>query len=383
MPKFKVPVLPIDSVENHPNADRLSINRIRGYTLVSNKLEDGSHRYKPGQLVQFIPLNSHVPEYILRQGYWDETNNRGLLGGEHHNLVEPILLRKVLSDGLIIPIQIMDDQPYVVNAFGDKRLARVGENVAEFIGVSPQNRSYVMGVVANAQKDYSGGPLHDIVDPQRFDYEFEDLKMFPDALNGKQVVVSELLHGIGCVIGFDRRLGEDPFFVADADYFKAYNLKKDKDHIYTQTAKPIWEEIKRYLVEMPAVEKFYIFGVIIGPGIQDLTYGLETTEFRGTDVWMGVMGGGPDTIPDGFIDPVKKAALFKWLNIATVPILGAGDFDRSIIDELLKGPSSLGGGLRKGVVINAEDESLVDGLRPAFSLLSNKFLLRKKGTNWK
>lgn len=378
MPKFKVLVLPIDSVENHPSADRLSINRIRGYTLVSNKLEDGSHRYKPGQLVQYIPRNTYVPEYILKQGYWDEANNHGLLGGEHHNLVEPILLRKVLSDGLIVPVEMMNDQPYVVNVWGDKRLAQSGANVAEFIGVSRQNRSYAALVVP---KDNT--PVHEIVDPQRFDYEFEDLKMFPDALKGKQVVVTELLHGIGCVIGFDRRLGEDPFFVADADYFRAYNLQKDKDNIYTQTAKPIWEEIKRYLIEMPSVEKFYIFGVIVGPGIQDLTYGLETTEFRGTDIWMGVMGGGPDTIPDGYLDYMKKVQLFKWLNIAMVPMLGAGDFDSLVISELEKGPSLLGGGLRKGIVINAEDESLINGMRPAFSLLSHKFLLRKKGTNWK
>jgi len=134
---------------------------------------------------------------------------------------------------------------------------------------------------------------------------------------------------------------------------------------------------------MPAVEKFYLFGVIIGPNIQDLTYGLESTEFRALDIQMGLMGGGMDSIPFGFINTTKKYQLFKWLNIATVPVIGVGDFDMSILQEMANAPSILGGGLRRGIVITAENESLMNGMRPILKLTSEKFMIRKKGTNFK
>ena len=55
MSTFEVPILAIDDVYDHPNADRLSIIRVRGYEAISAKLEDGSWRTRyveaqPGRL---------------------------------------------------------------------------------------------------------------------------------------------------------------------------------------------------------------------------------------------------------------------------------------------------------------------------------------------
>lgn len=372
MPKFEVPILPIDKVENHPEADRLSLNHIRGYVLVSNKLEDGSHRYSPGQLMAYVPENSVVPVAVLQRfGYWDNEKNKGLLGGPAGDIVQPFVLRRVTSHGVILPTESIICSPgsYMTNGHGDKRLVHAGHDVSSFLGITKHEYPLL--------PSYSASQLI-----PRIDYEVEDLRKYPDLLKGRKVVVTEMLHGVLCIIGFDRTL-DDPFFVASATSApKALVVDKAHSNIYTQTAEPIWEEIKRYLVEMPAVEKFYLFGVIIGPGIQDLTYGLQSTEFRAIDVQMGVMGGGPDSIPFGFIG-TRKYELFKWLNIATVPIVMAGDYDYDAIYQLANAPSTIGGGQRRGVVITAEDEGLVNGMRPILRLLSDKFLIRKKGTNFK
>jgi hypothetical protein len=50
MSTFSCPVVRVSSVEDHPNADRLSLVRLEGlgYLCVSGKLEDGSPRYKAG-----------------------------------------------------------------------------------------------------------------------------------------------------------------------------------------------------------------------------------------------------------------------------------------------------------------------------------------------
>ena len=67
MANFEVKVVKIDSKENHPNADRLTIYKIGGYTCISNKLVDGSDRYNVGDLVVYIPSDSILPEALLKK----------------------------------------------------------------------------------------------------------------------------------------------------------------------------------------------------------------------------------------------------------------------------------------------------------------------------
>lgn len=403
MSKFEVIILPIDKVENHPNADRLSLNHIRGFVAVSNKNEDGSHRYRAGQLVAYVPEGAVLPASLLKaRGYWDDAKGKGFLAGEKGDRVHAINLRGVASRGLIFPLiedaffatgEDHDGEPlyrgagpnedvaladvlhhFIQNGDGHKRLVHRGDDVTQFLGITKWNNPYT------AQLGKGSVGFVDIGMSIR--YEIEDLKKFPNMLDGHQVVITELLHGILCIVGYDRRLDE-PFFVADGGMSShGAVLQRDRDHIYTQTAKPIWKEIQRYLKEMPAVERFYLFGEIIGPGIQDIAYGLESTEFRALDIQMGLMGGGRDSIPFGFLS-VRKYELLKWLNIASAPIIWGGVFDMEVIQQLTDGPSSLGGGLRKGVVITSENENIIEGRRPILKNLSDKYLLRSKGTEYR
>ena len=72
MANFEVNVCKIDSKEKHPNADKLTIYHIGGYTCISNKLEDGSDRYNEGDLVVYIPSDSLLPDWLLmKMGFWD------------------------------------------------------------------------------------------------------------------------------------------------------------------------------------------------------------------------------------------------------------------------------------------------------------------------
>ncbi len=81
MSAFEVKVRRIDKVEDHPDADRLSIVSILGYRAITNKLEDGSHRYAPGDLVVYVPEAAVVPEHLLKQyGYWDAEKDKGYAG---------------------------------------------------------------------------------------------------------------------------------------------------------------------------------------------------------------------------------------------------------------------------------------------------------------
>ena len=105
MANFEVKVVKIDSKENHPNADRLTIYKIGGYTCISNKLEDGSDRYNVGDLVVYIPSDSVLPEALLKKmEFWDEEKGKGVLAGSLGNRVKPLKLRGIFSEGVLYPV---------------------------------------------------------------------------------------------------------------------------------------------------------------------------------------------------------------------------------------------------------------------------------------
>lgn len=109
MPEALVQILTIDSVEKHPNADRLTLNRIsNGATVVSNLKEDGTWRYAVGQRVAFIPFGAIIPDVVLETiGYWDAEKQKGILDGAGNNTVMPRKLRGVETQGLIVPLDRM------------------------------------------------------------------------------------------------------------------------------------------------------------------------------------------------------------------------------------------------------------------------------------
>jgi RNA ligase (TIGR02306 family) len=109
MSTFEVKVVKIDSVEHHPDADRLSLVKIAGYVCISAKLEDGSHRYKAGDLVVYIPEAAVLPEWLLKKmGFWKEVENKGTLAGSKGDRVKCVKLRNQFSQGIIYPLKSIE-----------------------------------------------------------------------------------------------------------------------------------------------------------------------------------------------------------------------------------------------------------------------------------
>jgi tRNA-binding EMAP/Myf-like protein len=120
-----VHVCEIVQVDAHPNADRLNLVTISHpdgpKTLVSGKVtisvqvtsDDGTPkteidyvpRYVVGDHALYVPVGSRVPEYILRDGFWNEKKNCGGLGGENGDIVEPRPIRGIESAGLLLRVE--------------------------------------------------------------------------------------------------------------------------------------------------------------------------------------------------------------------------------------------------------------------------------------
>ena len=148
MNDFRVAVTTILSVDNHPDADRLSINTLDGFTTVSNKV-DGEHRYRAGDLVAYIPEGSLLPEWLVKHmDCWDAEKGKGILEGPAGNRVKAKKFRGVRSIGMLYPIEEREPgtQDYfislpIVSDEGEyngtvKFTVHLGDDVAKYLGIT-------------------------------------------------------------------------------------------------------------------------------------------------------------------------------------------------------------------------------------------------------
>lgn len=166
MSTFSCPVARVATVENHPNADRLSLVRLEGlgYMCISGKLEDGSPRYKVGDWVVYIPSAAVLPEWLLkRMDFWNEETNKGVLAGNNGDRVKPLKLRGIFSEGVLYPVIAYGKDEYLtsdhtsgadfsVETPGGEHMVSLGQDVSAILGITkydPPIPVAMQGQVAN------------------------------------------------------------------------------------------------------------------------------------------------------------------------------------------------------------------------------------------
>lgn len=393
MSDFAVNVVEITQpVEHHPDADRLSLIRIGGYVCISAKLEDGSHRYKQGDLVVYVPEGAVVPEYLLKPGFWDEKNNKGILAGKNGDRVKAKKLRGVFSQGILFPVETNypDGLPYgrgyLTNDKGEEHFVNAGTDVAAFLGITkyePPIPASMAGEVANM----FGAPVK---------YDFESIQKVTDLFEeGEMVEATEKLHGTFVQIGYIPGLNHPEAFLDGNVYVASKGLgaqglafknnEANAGNVYVRTLRALLsnEEAVAYLkgfamgeadgfsrVSGPAPVR--LFGEIFGQGIQDLNYGSKTPTLRLFDIMVGT----------DFLPPVLVEHVAKKLGLERVPSLYTGLFDLKALEAVRDGKDTLSGShVREGIVIRSIHEKAhpLHG-RKIGKWVSPDYLLRANGT---
>jgi hypothetical protein len=166
----RVEVFEIQDLQPHPNADRLELTTVWGYTCIVPK-----DKYKVGDLAAYIPPDSVVPETEEFSFLWTGKDSPT----EKDRRIRAVRLRGILSAGLVI------DAPEGSSA---------GDDVAEHIGVThyeppPQN----LGTGSQWVK----GPPIPLVNTA---YDLENGFRYYDVIpEGTFVHITEKLHG--CLLG--------------------------------------------------------------------------------------------------------------------------------------------------------------------------------------
>lgn len=160
MSDHSIEVLELDNMETHPNADRLAITRIHGFTCCIQKDD-----YKLGDLIAYIPPDSLVkldrPEFaFLKKPESDKTQHR----------VKVVKLRGVVSQGLVLKAP---------------EGSKVGDDVAELLEIEHYEPVISLrgGELASPPSIYV--PVYDV----------ENLRRIPIITEGEEIVALEKLDG--------------------------------------------------------------------------------------------------------------------------------------------------------------------------------------------
>lgn len=369
MSTFSVPVVRIaDDPIDHPNADRLSLMKIFGYTVIANKV-DGEHRYKKGDYVVYVSEAGIVPEYLLRQGFWDEGKNKGMLAGSNGDRVKPIKLRSIFSNGIMFPLDHDESGWVLANRDGEKQVFEDGDDAAGFLGISKYEPPIPMGM--------SGEVANLFGVPHK--YDFENLERVPDIFeDGEEVEASEKIHGSFCQVGYIPGLNHHECFFGGNVYVCSKGLGaqglvfKDNEandrNLYVLSLRAMLDNGLGERLE--AIGKpVRIFAEIFGQGVQDLGYGQKKPSVRVFDIKIG----------DRFLGRDEFTATAEQLGLETVPVLYRGPFNLETLTKYRDGKDTISGThVREGIVIRsiAERDHFVHG-RVIAKMVSPDYHLRK------
>lgn len=398
--KIKEPVI------DHPNADRLSLIQIEGYTCISAKLDDGSHRYKQGDLVVYIPESAVMAEWMLKEmDFWDVNKNKPAF-----RYVKAKKLRGIFSQGILYPVENLDnmesdDDSYWIKAItlesmhneniglnidiGDPIWLEVkeGEDVKDFLGIT----KWEPVVPASMRGTYTGEYIQ-----HTMKYDFDSIQKHMDMFaEGEHVFVTEKIHGSLMEIGYipelnDENLFNNNIFVTSKGIAKQgfiyKNLESNADNLWVKMIKKILEETSlatilqmfypnnENVIMSYAVKSIHIFGEVFGQGIQDLGYGSKIPQFRVFDI----------AINKEFVSSTQLKFLTTLLHLDMVPILYEGPFSMEKMIELRDGKDTISGShIREGIVIKSDEPSTsMKYSRKIAKFVSPDYLLRANGSEF-
>lgn len=392
MSDFKCEVMKVDAVEKHPDADRLSIVKIRGYNCITANLEDGSPRYKAGDLVVYIPEAAVLPQALLdTMGFVKDGKN--MLAGSNGDRVKAIKLRGIVSQGLLYPVAA-DGRLYPPLALDNGFYAKgynvsVGDDVAAFMQITkwePPVPLHMQGEVVNVGTELT------------VKYDIENFQKYPDVIiEGEICTITEKLHGTFCALAYVphareihrlNRLIERGELLTTEDGAAMYafskglgsqglvfkNVEANNNNIYHKTLLKYKDNLERFAKTLNENLVVIVLGEVYGAGVQDLHYdATKEPNFRVFDIHLKER----ENLQEHMTHDVHKSNLAPMWDL--VPILYRGPFS---VDEMIAhrdGKTKLGGdNIREGVVVKLLVERNNPQIgRVILKAVSPEYLLRK------
>ena len=324
MSSLIVEVCKVIKIEKHPNADKLDIATVKGWSCIV-----GKDNYKVGDLVIYCPPDSIIPDSIIDQYKLEFLKKNGRVG--------TIKLRKYISQGLILNIP-------------EGKKWKENKEVSKELGITkyepPVSRMSLNGGQKPTKK--KANPLFDkytdIENIKNYNTVFED---------GDEVVVTEKIHGtnfragnllryknnlLGKIMGFF--FGEYEFVYGSHRVQKTVTNRKMGfygEDVYGKIA-------KKYNLKEIIPEDYILYGEIYGKGIQELEYGMEDIDVVFFDV----------KYKGEYLDYREFWLFCDKRKLPIVPILSMALYKENELSGFTEGNSTLASSqIREGCVIKS------------------------------
>lgn len=347
-----VPVIKIEQVLPHPNADRLELVPVGGWYCAVKKGD-----FSPGDRAIYIEPDFMVPVTRPEFAFLKDPNKLD----QTHARIRAMRLRGHMSYGLLIPVPVDTTGDYIYS---------VGDNVLEDYDI----HRWQPPEVSSMRTGFSV-PEIDVPPCIRGvgKFDIENFNNYPDLidLGNEPVVITEKIHGANaryCYFDGEFFVGSRSRWLrrpTDSELAEGHRL--DAWHKVATANPGIYEWCKHY----PGA---ILYGEIFG-NVQDLKYGRQNSvdfaAFAAIDTY--------DRTWVPFSTLKRQCEVFQ---VETVPLLGYGVFTRSNIEDLIESDSQVygapAGHMMEGVVITPFIERQHPSLgRVSLKLISNRYWTRK------
>jgi tRNA-binding EMAP/Myf-like protein len=392
----KVPVIRIEEIRKHPNADTLELIDVGGYQVVVK-----AENYKVGDLAVYIPPDSVVPQTEAFRFIWGpfQCEPDGQAPAKRRRITVR-RFRKEWSEGLLMPIS--DFPELIINQYGEVKQywPEEGSDVAETLGIihyaPPEDLSGENESAPSSQQSKrfprsprgwfyflirflsfgyfnlngkTGGASEKAPEDTPPVYDVDSFKNHTDVLQpGELVIITEKIHGSNARYTLRTGALGDKLFAGSKNLWKSITSKCVWRRILEQDP---W--VKSWLQEHPG---YTLYGEAI-PTQGAFNYGVEGDNvkvlFFDVRTPEGTWAPYVEDV-DGFHPPMG-IPYEKW-----VPILAVKPFDLNDIKQnFVDGASTVRGAkhIREGIVIRpvVEREAYHLG-RVQLKIVSNNFLFK-------
>lgn len=360
----------VTNIRPIPNADRIEQVSVLGWNLVTKKGE-----FADGDLCVYIEIDSRVPSDMECFKFLEDRNYK----------VKTIKLRKVISQGLALPISILPEGNY-----------GIGQDVTDILKITkiqedydPAPISLEMKLKAHHKKLTQNRIFKKLMKYgwfRKFAFSVlipkkkkngwpswvkktdeERVQNMPWILENKsKFIATEKLDGTSSTYTLVKKpFGKYDFIVCSRNVVQDTPSKKCfyDDNVYWEMAKKYSiESVLRYLIEDN--DWITLQGETIGESIQKNKYNITGRDFYAFNLI---------TSGAGRIDSVTARDTLKEYGIKFVPILSEEYILPDTVDELMsqvKGESKLYPTLREGIVFRNYEQGI------SFKCVSNDFLIK-------
>ena len=368
MSTLKAEIVKIKDIEIHPNADRLEIANVLGWSCVVQK-----GVFKEGDLVLYIPIDSILSQELENKIFGEDSKIK-----LHKHRVQTIRLRKIISQGLVV-------KPETVGIFNYKE----GDDLTSKLNITkyepPENLPNIYGSCNKIKKMYINSNFHKYSD-------IENFKNYPQVFkDGEQVYLSCKLHGTSARFGWVPNevntiwkkiknffgLLEKWEFLVGSRNVQLNSSHNKKDYFYDEN---VYMKVSMmYNLKNKLLKGEILYGEIIGKNIQaGYSYGCKEGEikFYAYDIMED----------DKWLDPNDFINLCYLRNIPMVPKVYEGPFSKEVIEKYTQGPSVLCPNeqpVKEGVVVKASPERRDPYIgRTCLKSINSEYLLLKNNSDF-